>query len=258
LRSLVPLRHKTESLWGAKLLSSDNPFDSFAYFTYYNGLMKNLSVIIIASLAFSFLTGCQLQKRVKAVITGQPDLRLSAIAQYVQQDGSRYLTRQQYDIYASPKAMIVASYEPVGDIILTLQNAQADVFAGKPKRRFDKQIYDLITNPQIAQAILELQLVSMQGTKPTGAPTENETINFDGRLYELVYITDSMKLYKNKSTGMINLVISTTNNTGNLVFYGYNYQTIVQQKNLYASKIDIYSYPTSLDKKLIAQIEFFN
>lgn len=221
--------------------------------------MKNLLAIITVSLIFACLTGCEQQTQVSSdsKLSGQPDLQLSAIAKYIHPESGVYLTRQRYDIYISPKALKLTSFEPAGDIILTLQNGESDVSVDKPKRRMDKNLYDLITDPQIAKCILELQLAAIQeGGPQTSEPaSQSEPLSFDGRLYDLAYQSDGVNLYKSRTSGRADLAIL-KNNTGNLACYGYNFQTVVQQKGLYASKIDIYDFSTSLDKKLIAQIEF--
>ncbi len=218
--------------------------------------MKNLLAIITVSLIFACLTGCEQQTQTSSdyKLSGRPDLQLSAIARYIHPDSGVYLTRQRYDIYTSPEGLKLTSFEPAGDIILTLQNGESDVSADKPKRRMDKNLYDMITDSQIAKCVLELQLAATQGAD-LSASAQSEPLSFDGRLYDLAYQSDGVNLYKSRTSGRADLAVL-KNSTGNLACYGYNFQTVVQQKGLYASKIDIYDNGTGLDKKLIAQIEF--
>jgi hypothetical protein len=210
--------------------------------------MKKIVLILTVSALLFNCSGCQEKKRKESVnLTGKPDLKLSCVAGYLRSDGSRYITEQKYKIFASPRAIILSANEPFGEIIWSVQNGVYIVQKGGPENFFDKKLYGLIMDADIANGLLELYLQGMAGGK-SAIGNAGKTLTFEGQLYELVTQNWGVNLYRNKSTGKVNLAVS-----GTYLLYGFNYQKN-GPKGIYPSKLDIYLYHTDLDKKLAAQI----
>jgi len=213
--------------------------------------MKKAAVFIM-SVVIVCVAGCQQQGKDVAKITGQPDVRFSVVAQFLQKDGGQYLTRQQYEIYSDQRAMVLTSDEPYGKVVWSVQNGEYAMQKNQANRAFDKNLYNLMTNKNIAHGLLEIYLAGLGKIQPTA---EKESLNFDGQTYELAAQAESdIKIYQNKSTGMLNLVKSGENNSGIYILRGYNYLKFDGQDSFYASKVDIYLCHADDDKELVGQV----
>ena len=213
--------------------------------------------MIVAVLFFS-LAGCQEQQSKKSSeLERRADLKLSCVAEFLRSDGSRYLTEQRYEIFSSSKEIILTSKEPFGDVIWSVQNGGYTVQKGLPDKVFDKELYRLMMDKDIADGLLEIYIAGL--FENPAAKTEKESLNFDGKIYGLVRQTGSgVNVYSNKATGKLDLVTSGRNKTGKVyLIHGFNYQKIKGQNGFYPSRLDIYRYRADFDKELIAQIDCF-
>lgn len=218
--------------------------------------MKKI-IVLGTALILCSLFGCQKQQQKISVseITGQPDIELSAVAQFLRKDGSRYLTQQQLEIYSAPRAIIFTANEPYGKVVWSVQNGEYAI-KGRTRKPFDIDIVKTMTDKDIAQGLLELYLAGLGNIQPKDS---KETLNFDGQIYEFAAQSEpNVNLYRNKSTGKLDLVTSGQNNGGKVYFiHGYNYRKMRKtagQDIFYASKVDIYLYRAGFEKELIAQI----
>lgn len=224
--------------------------------------MKTIHIFLISVLTISLITGCQQQKKKQAAVAktpaikAQPDLKLSAVAEYIRDDGSRYITQQQYEIYSNPSAITLVSNEPYGRVSWSVQQGVYNAPETNPSHAFDKNQFGLMVDKDIAQGLMELYLA---GIGKVSLQKTNETLNFNGQIYECVSVnSQNVKLFKNQKTG--NIEISTSGsikNGGFFLFYGYNYKKISklgEADKFFASKVDIYDYKSLQDKKLLIQV----
>jgi len=217
------------------------------------------TIVLIASVVLGCLTGCQEQKKSVSQITGQPDIKLSAVAQFLRKDGSRYLTEQQYEVYSKPEVISITAKEPFGKITWSIQNGIYTIQKDAIGRERDKELYDLMTNKAITEGLLKIYLAGLEEVQTSAAG--QESLNFDGQVYELVAQADStVKIYQGKSSGEIDLAVSKDDKDGKVyLLHCYNYLKMKKNngKNaFYPSKLDIYLYRTDFDKELMAQINF--
>jgi hypothetical protein len=215
--------------------------------------MKKITAVS-ALILFIFMGCQQKQKNSPQKITAKPDIQLSVVAQYIRSDASRYITQQKYEIFSQPKAIFVSAAEPYGTVQWSVQNG---IYTPpNNKKIYDKETSAIMLDKDIAQGILELYLA---GLKKVQIQETAETFNFNGQIYECVAKNEqNVKLFRNKKTGELDLV--TAGNAANGQFYiifGYNSEKTgksTAQDEFYAKKVDIYLQTSTLDKKLIAQL----
>ena len=213
-------------------------------------MKKSLSFLVTTALLFS-LTGCEEKKRTDSVnLAGQADLKLACMAEFLRSDGSSYLTKQEHEIFAKPKAIRLTAKEPFGEIIWTVRNGRF-VIEKKPKAGvFDEELFKLMTDETICKALLELYLAELKPSS-TSSTSRTDSFTFEGKVYEPVFSDQGgIELYKNKSTSRKDLVIS--QNKRRYVLFGYNYLKLGEDR-YFPSKIDVYTYNEGSDKKLIGQ-----
>jgi hypothetical protein len=210
--------------------------------------MKKMVLILAASALLFICSSCQEKNRKEgADLIRKPDLKLSCVAGYLRSDGSRYITAQKYEIFANPEGIILSAKEPFGKIVWSVQNGVYTVQEDAPANVFDKELFSLMMDKDIANGLLGLYLQGMAGGN-SAAGNSGKTLTFEGQLYEFVTQNTWVNLYRNKTTGKVNLALS-----GKYLLHGFNYQKN-GQKGIYPSKLDIYMYLTDFDKKLISQI----
>jgi hypothetical protein len=218
--------------------------------------MKKLNtVLVIVTLLFVF-AGCEQQqkKTTSQKILTKPDIKLSVVAQYVRNDSSKYITQQKYEICSDPQAILASAVEPYGNVVWSVQ---AGIYTEpKNKNFYDKELFSLMTNKDIAQSVLELYLAGLEKVRIQDI---SETLDFNGQVYECVAKNEqNIKLFKNKKTGNLDLVTSGHESNGQFfIIYGYNYEKMGknnEKSDFYATKVDIYLYKAAFDKKLLAQL----
>ncbi len=217
--------------------------------------MKKLSaIIVVVTLVFVFV-GCQQQEKGDAPkIAAKPVMKLSVVAQYIRSDSSKYITQQKYEIFSEPQAILMTAAEPYGNVVWSVQNG---IYAEpKNKNFYDRELFELMTNKDIAQGVMELYLAGLN--KVQIQPTD-ETFNFNGQVYECVAKNEqNVKLFRNKRTGNLDLVTSGRDSNGQFfIIFGYNSEKTGktgEQAGFYAKKVDIYLHKAEFDKKLLAQL----
>jgi hypothetical protein len=218
--------------------------------------MKNLNTALLIAISFLVFAGCEQQqkKTTSQKILTKPDIKLSVVAQYIRSDSSKYITQQKYEIYSVPQSILINSVEPYGNVVWSVQNG---IYTEpKNKKFYDKELFGLMTNKDIAQSVLELYLA---GLGKIQIQQDGETFEFNGQVYECVAKNEqNIKLFKNKKTGNLDLVTSGQDSSGQFfIIYGYNYEKMGknnEKSDFYATKVDIYLYKTAFDKKLLAQL----
>lgn len=216
--------------------------------------MKKLIFIFAAAILLCSLTSCQQQQKKNAGnIKAKADLKLSCVAEFLRSDGSRYLTEQKCEVSANPKAIKLTAKEPFGKIAWSVQNGVYSVQKLVPRRVFDKELYSLMMDKNIANGLLELYLAGL--TEKSAAKTDKELLKFQGQSYEPAAQIDKVSLYRNQRSGKLDLVTSGSDKL--YLISGFNYQKTKGQKGFYPSKIDIYHYRTDFDKELVAQINCY-
>ncbi|HAL45092.1 MAG: hypothetical protein A2Y12_20140 [Planctomycetes bacterium GWF2_42_9] len=217
--------------------------------------MKNLLIYSIVITGIFTILGCNKQQAKKqpvqaAQIQVQPDIKVLAVAQYVQKEGSRYITHQHFQIFSAPQAIMLSADEPYGRVVWSIENGVFN--ATKSEKAIDKDVFNLMTSEEVAQGLMNLYLASLG--KIQIAETA-ETLDFDGKIYTLVAQNgQNVKFYKNKSTKYVDLVTVGQNKEGIYLFSGYNYLKLNQkegQEAVYPSKVDIFLYRASYDKKML-------
>ncbi|GEM_PF-1885816 len=222
--------------------------------------MKKLISILTAMVLLCSLTGCQQQQKNENTgnIKAKADLKTSCVAEFLRSDGSRYLTEQKCEISANPKAIVLTAKEPFGKIAWSVKNGVYSVQKPLPHKVFDKDLYSLMMDKDIAAGLLEIYLAGLR--EPVGKAGK-EPLKFQGQLYEPAAQIHNAELYRNQATGKLDLVTSGRDKAGKLyLIHGYNYlklKKIKGQDGFYPSKLDIYLYRTDFDKELIAQISCF-
>jgi hypothetical protein len=217
--------------------------------------MKKLISILTVSALLLILAGCEEKNRKQSDnLAGKPELKLSCVAEYLRSDGSRYITKQKYEIFRNSDSITLKAKEPFGEIAWSVQNGVYTIQKGVPNKVSDKELYSLIMDKDIAGGLLELYIAGVSGEKPA-IGNIGKSLVFEGKSFELAAQKSGVNLYRDKAAGKVNLAVA---GTGNKLFllHGYNYQKN-GQKGLYPSKLDIYQYRTDFDKKLIAQISCF-
>lgn len=212
-------------------------------------MKKSFSFLAAAALLFS-LAGCQEQQNKDSDnLAGQADLKLASAAKFQCSDGSWYLTEQKHEIFVEPKTIRLTAKEPFGEIIWTIQNGRFVIQKSPKAGVFDEELFRLMTDETICGALLELYLAELKSLNTGSSRVDN--FIFDGKVYEPVFSDqDRMELYRNKSTGRKDLVIS--QGKRRYVLYGYNYLKL-EENRYFPSKIDVYVYNDGSDRKLIAQ-----
>jgi hypothetical protein len=221
-------------------------------------MKKLLSLLALAVLVF-VSAGCQEKaSKENAALAGQAELKLSCVAEFIRSDGSRYLTEQKYEVSSNPKAIVLTAKEPFGKIAWSVRNGAYTVQKGVPNKVFDKELYSLMMDKDIATGLLEIYLAGLRA--PVGKAGK-EPLKFQGQLYEPAAQIHNAELYRNQTTGKLDLVTSGRDKAGKLyLIHGYNYlklKKIKGQDGFYPSKLDIYLYRTDFDKELIVQISCF-
>ncbi|MEN6385951.1 MAG: hypothetical protein ABFD79_12245 [Phycisphaerales bacterium] len=224
--------------------------------------MRNLLIYSLVTTGIITFYGCENQQKKEAaqapqtaqIKTVRPEYQFSAVAQYIRNDGSKYITQQHFQIASSPRAIMISAAEPFGNVVWSVENG---IYSAPQNtgRAIDKDVFALMTDKDIAIGIMELYLAA--AGKVQAADT-NEILNFDGKIYEQVATEGEAKVYRNKSTKTIDLVTSGgQKNGGTYLFSGYNYEKILEngiEKGLYPSKVDIYLYKSAYDKRLLGQL----
>ena len=213
-------------------------------------MKKSLSFLITAALFFS-LAGCERKNHTSGSnLAGQADLKLACTTEFLRGDGSSYLTKQEHEVFAKPKAIRLTAKEPFGEIIWAVRNGRLVIEKSPKGDVFDEELYKLMTDEAICKALLELYLAELKPSD-TGSTEPTDGFAFEGKVYEPVFSDQGgIKLYKDKSTGRRDLVIS--QNKKRYILFGYNYLKL-KEGRYFPSKIDVYIYNEGSDKKLIAQ-----
>ena len=213
-------------------------------------MKKLLSFLVAAGLVFN-LAGCQEKSRTDSSnLAGQADLKLTCEVEFLRSDGSSYLTEQEHEIFAKPKAIRLTAKEPFGEIIWAVRDGRLVIEKSPRTSIFDEELFKLMTDEAICKALLELYLAELK-TPDTPSTNRTDSFVFEGRVYEPVFSDQGgTELYKNKSTGRKDMVIS--QDKKRYVLFGYNYLKL-KEGRYFPSKIDVYSYNEGSDKKLIAQ-----
>jgi hypothetical protein len=220
--------------------------------------MKNILIYSIVLTGICILFGCNKQQAKPqptqtTQIQVQPDIKVSAVAQYVQKDGSRYITHEKFQIFSNPQAIMLSADEPYGKVVWSIQNG---IYAGSnSEKAIDKDVFNLMTSQEVARGLMNLYLASLGKIQISETA---ETLDFDGKTYTLVAQNDpNVKFYKDKSTKNVDLVTVGQGKEGIYLFSGYNYLKLNQkegQQGLYPSKVDIFLYKASYDKKMLGQL----
>jgi hypothetical protein len=238
--------------------------DNITYFLIFTFTMKNILISAIVLTGIITLFGCEKQQQKKTAAASKgteikvaPDLKLSAVAQYLQNDGGWYITQLQFDVFSNPQAILLSANEPYGKVVWSVENGIYTGAESKASRAIDKDVFALMTSKDIAQGLMELYLATLNKIQISDS---NEILNFNGKSYECVAKSgENLKLYRNKSTQTVDLVTAGKDpNGGTYLIFGYNFEKIIengQQKGLYPSKVDIYLYKAAYDKKLIGQLK---
>jgi hypothetical protein len=217
--------------------------------------MKKLISLFAAAVLLCSLTSCEQQQKKNAGNIGAPaDLKLSCIAEFLRSNGSRYLTEQECEVSANPKSITLTAKEPFGEIAWSVRNGGYSIQKPVPGRVFDKELYSLMMDKNIANGLLELYLAGLTEKTPA-KKTDKELLMFQGQLYEPAAQIGKVSLYRNHSSGKLDLVTSGSDKL--YLISGFNYHKTRGQKGFYPSKIDIYLYRTDFDKELVAQISCF-
>jgi hypothetical protein len=213
--------------------------------------MKKLLSFLVAAGLFFNMAGCEKKNQTDGSnLAGQADLKLSCITEFLRGDGSSYLTKQEHEVFAKPKTIRLTAKEPFGEIIWTVRNDRLVIEKSPKGGVFDEELFKLMTDETICKALLELYLAELK-TSNTSSTSQTDSLTFEGKIYEPVFSDRSgIALYKNKSTGRKDLVIS--QNKQRYMLFGYNYLKLKEGRH-FPSKIDIYIYNEGTDKKLIAQ-----
>jgi len=216
--------------------------------------MKKLISLFAAAILLCSLTSCQQQQKKNTEnISAPADLKLSCVAEFLRSDGSRYLTEQKCEVFSNPKSITLTAKEPFGKIAWSVQNGGYSVQKPVPGEVFDKELYSLMMDKNIANGLLEIYLAGL--TEKSLAKTDKELLTFQGQSYEPVAQIGKVSLYRNQSSGKLDLVTSGSDKL--YLINGFNYQKTKGQKGFYPSKIDIYLYRTDFDKEIAAQISCF-
>ncbi|PKL50237.1 MAG: hypothetical protein CVV39_01760 [Planctomycetes bacterium HGW-Planctomycetes-1] len=215
--------------------------------------MRKLTYILAAAVLLGGLTGCQQEQKENAgKIDAQTGLRLSCVVEFLRSDGSRYLTEQKCEVSANPKAIKLTAKEPFGEIAWSVKNGAYSVQKPLPSKVFDKDLYSLMMDKDIAAGLLELYLA---GLREPASKAGKEILKFQGQVYEPAAKIGRVNLYRNQRSGKLDLVTSGSDKL--YLISGFNYQKTKGQKGFYPSKIDIYSYRSDFDKELLAQMSCF-
>jgi hypothetical protein len=170
------------------------------------------------------------------------------MAEFLRSDGSSYLTKQEHEIFAKPKAIRLTAKEPFGEIIWTVRDGRLSIEKKPEVSVFDEGLFKLMTDESVCKAMLELYLAELKTPNPRST-SQTDSITFEGKVYEPVFLDQGgIELYKNKSTGRKDLVIS--QNKKQYVLFGYNYLKLKEDR-YFPSKIDVYTYSKGSDKRLI-------
>jgi hypothetical protein len=217
--------------------------------------MRKLISIFAAAVLLCSLTSCQQQQKNESAgnIGAKADLKLSCVAEFLRSNGSRYLTEQKCEISANSKSITLTAKEPFGEIAWSVRNGGYSIQKGVPGRVFDKELYSMMMDNNIANGLLELYLAGL--AEKSAAKTDKELLTFQGQSYEPVVQIGKVCLYRNQRSGKLDLVTSGSDKL--YLINGFNYQKIKGQKGFYPSKVDIYLYRTDFDKELAAQISCF-
>jgi hypothetical protein len=213
--------------------------------------MKTSLLFLATTSLFFTLAGCEEKTRTDGSnLAGQSDLKLACTAIFLLSDGSSYLTRQEHEIFAKPKAIRLAAKEPFGVIVWTVQNGRLIVEEKPGGSVFDEGLFKAMTDESVCKAMLELYLAELK-TSDTYSTSQTDGITFEGKVYGTVFSDKSgISLYEDRSTGRKDLVIS--QNKKRYILLGYNYLKL-KEDSYFPSKIDVYTYNEGSDKKLIAQ-----
>ncbi len=218
--------------------------------------MKKINSALLIAILFLVLAGCEQQqkKTTSQKILTKPDIKLSVVAQYTRGDSSKYITQQKYEIYSDPQSILISSVEPYGNVVWSVRNG---IYAEpKNKNFYDNELFGLMTNKDVTQAVMELYLAGLEKVRIQDV---GQTLDFNGQVYECVAKNEqNVKLFKNKKTGNLDLVTSGRDTQGQFfIIYGYNYEKMGksnEKSDFYATKVDIYLYKAAYDKKLLAQL----
>lgn len=215
--------------------------------------MKKITAVSLIIL-FAIMGCQQKQKNVSQKITVRPDIKLSVVARYIRSDQSQYITQQKYEIFSEPKAIFISSAEPYGSVQWSVQ--EGIYTAPNNKKIYDNESFAVMTNKDITQGILELYLAGQNKTQTQSA---NETLNFNGQIYECVAKNaQNVKVFRNKKTGQLDLVTAGSDSNGQFyIIFGYNIEKTgdnVGKIGFYIKKVDIYLQKSDFEKKLIAQL----
>ncbi len=223
--------------------------------------MRKIYPIIVITSVFCLFTGCKEQQKKSSdairtseqQVSNQPEVAFSAVAQYVRDDGSRYITHQDIEVSANPPAIVITASEPFGTVRWAVQNNIYKAAKNKSNFNFDKELYSIMTNEDIIRGLMDLYCAGLNGIELKDL---NETFDFNGQMYDLVAKNaQNVKVYRNQKTKMPDLVIA--GSTGQYLLYGYNYQKISktdESEKFYPAKTDIYLYKSVNDKKLLITI----
>ncbi|MBN1787646.1 MAG: hypothetical protein JW806_04555 [Sedimentisphaerales bacterium] len=208
------------------------------------------SFYILVALCLLSLAGCREEaKKDDAQIEVQPDIKLASVAKFLQDDGSWYLTEQEYEVFAKTKSITLTAREPYGQIVWVVQNGKASVQKKPWRGIFDKELFELITNEAISKGLLELFTAGLGHTYTSSDQGQNFT--FEGRIYESAFDDgNGTILYKDKSTGRKDLVVF--DGKKRHILYGYNYLKTAKDR-YFPSKIDVYVCEDKSGRLLIAQ-----
>ena len=133
-------------------------------------MKKSLSFLVTAALLFS-LAGCQERNRTDSgKLVGQADLKLASVAKFLRGDGSWYLTKQEHEIFAKPKAIRLSAKEPFGEIIWTVRDGRLVIKKSPKTIVFDEGLFKLMTDESICKALLELYLAELKNSNTSSKP----------------------------------------------------------------------------------------